>query len=313
MTRSQRLMYPVAVVSACVLLALPIVGFRHGHGGSGPDAPAPVDLHALTAPLPAGTLPGPGTVGTRGILQPHGSMVITQPGLYSDLSIDGHVDVWSAGVVLRNMRITGRDAHWAVRNFTDHTVVLADCDLGPDTPSGGLDAALVYSHYAIYRSSVHGSNDGLKANGDVIVQDDWIHDLHTSAGAHPDGIQISNGSHVVVRHDRIDADAYDDTGRHGSAVSAVNVKADLGPVSQVTIADNRLSGFVGYLVYVRRSKYGIPSGVEIIGNTLGPRESRRDAGDGFTAGFASLSDVATVRWLDNRDPDGKPVTPSPVS
>jgi hypothetical protein len=294
----------IGLASLGVLIAIPVVAFTSGT--STPKPPVPTASPEGTFSLPPLTAwPGPTNTGTHGPLRKVGSMVITQPGTYSNLEVDGRIDVRSAGVVLLNDRVTGQNQDWAVRNFSGHLLVLADCDLGPDTPSGHMDADVVYANYAMYRCNVHGSNDGLKANGNVTIRDSWIHDLHTDSDIHPDGIQMSSGHDVLIEHNRIDAFAYDN-GRRGSAVSTVNIKADLGGISQVVIQNNELTGFAGYLIYVRSSKYGTPAHVSVLDNTLGPKESAPNAHDGYSYGVASISKPGPA-WVDNHTSNGTPI------
>jgi hypothetical protein len=235
-------------------------------------------------PLPPDA-PDASNTGPHGRLAASGSLVITKPGTYDHLDVHGHIDVRVAGVTLSDVRVDAADANYAIRNFSDGHLTITDCDLGPVTPDHQTDAAVVYADYTLERCNIHGTGDGLKANGNTQILDSYIHDMYESAGNHSDGIQISAGSHVLIEHDTIVSRPLDDAGLVAVAVSCVMVKADQGPIDDVQIRSSRLAGDPGFLVYSRKgADYPTPSHVVIQGNAMVPQESSPGAHDGYIWG-----------------------------
>jgi hypothetical protein len=243
-------------------------------------------------------MPDASNTGPHGVLTPTGSLTITKPGTYSNLDVHGHIDVLSTGVTLTNLRVDASDAAYAIRNKSDGHLTITDCDLGPTgTPTHQTDAAVVYADYTLLRCNVHGTGDGLKAHGDTVIEDSYIHDMFESGGNHSDGIQISSGSHVLIEHNTIVSAPLDSNGVTQRGTSCIIVKADQGPIDDVQIIANSLSGDPGFLLYDRRSSFfPTPTNVVIAQNVLGPRQSYDGAGDGYIWGVLSSDTPAPTVW-----------------
>jgi hypothetical protein len=254
-------------------------------GGSSPDAPPDA-------------MPDASNTGPHGVLTPTGSLSITQPGTYSNLDVHGHIDVMVPGVVLTNIRVDASDAAYAIRNRSSGHLTITDCDLGPDgTPTHMTDAAVVYSDYTLMRCNVHGTGDGLKAHGDSVIEDNYIHDMFESGGNHSDGIQVSSGSHDIIADNTIVSAPRDSTGAIAQGTSCILVKSDQGPIDDVQIVGNSFGGDPGYMVYDRSgSSYPTPTNILIAENTFGPKETSPGAADGYIWGVISSDSPGPVTW-----------------
>jgi hypothetical protein len=86
---------------------------------------------------------------------------------------------------------------------------LQDTEIGPESGIGngysGSGVGLGSSNFRCVRCDIHNLNDGIRANGGVIVEDSWIHDL--GSNNHNDGIQRyapGSSGDDVLRHNFID-------------------------------------------------------------------------------------------------------------
>jgi hypothetical protein len=245
-------------------------------------------------------MPDASNTGPVGPLTPSGSLTITSPGIYSGLDVHGHIDVESPGVTLTNVRVDASDADYAIRNESGSHLTITNCDLGPTgTPTHQTEAAVIYANYTLERCNVHGTGDGLKAHGDSVIEDNYIHDMFESGGNHSDGIQVSSGSNVLIQHNTIVSAPVDPSGVRQQGTSCILVKADQGPIDGVQIVGNALSGDPGYLLYVRRgAAFPTPTDVSIVGNILGPQRSQPGLKDGYVWGVLS-SDAPAPTFTDN--------------
>jgi hypothetical protein len=243
-------------------------------------------------------MPDASNTGPHGVLTPTGSLTITRPGTYSNLDVHGHIDVVSTGVTLTNLRVDAADAPYAIRNKSAGHLTITDCDLGPaGTPTHMTDAAVVYSDYTLLRCNVHGTGDGLKAHGDTVIEDNYIHDMFESGGNHSDGIQISSGANVLIQHNTIVSAPRDSSGAVQQGTSCIIVKADQGPIDNVQIVENSLSGDPGFLLYDRKSSFfPTPSDIFIAKNVLGPKQSGPGTSDGYVWGVLSADAPEPTVW-----------------
>ena len=157
-------------------------------------------------------------------------------------------------------------------------------------PHGAREGSAVkFSDYMLRRVDIQGTFDGLKAHGNVDVQDSYIHDLYRTSDpstpngmTHNDGVQINPGSHMVFRHNTFHMWSFTDGQSAGAlpltssfgdgagyTTSAFMIADDTATVSDVLIENNMIRG--------RTSKYVIITGrvddVRLVGNHIG-RENR---------------------------------------
>jgi hypothetical protein len=181
----------------------------------------------LTTGVPAGT-----------ILTPSGGMTIATAGTVVDSrDISGPVIVNAPNVTIRRSRIrTGAAFNVVDNNSTGLTIEDSEID-----GSGGGHNGLWAQNATVRRVEFTGSENGINVagEGNVTVQDSWIHDLDTSDGAHTDGIQFNQGAHDVrVLHNAIDPVSGTDGG-----TSPIIMWDEGSPQNQrVWIEDNLLLG-----------------------------------------------------------------------
>jgi hypothetical protein len=195
-------------------------------------------------------------------LTPSGGMIINTPGaVISGLDIRGTVYINAPNVTLENCRITSGDFYVVSVNAGITGAVIRDCDIiGSGVATNGNNG--IGGQGTFLRNDISRVDNGIVVQGDsTLIQDNYIHDMQ-AASAHYDGIQIDGGiSNATIRHNTIIND-YDQT-------SAVMIDNWFGPVSNVIIDNNRLSGG-GYTLYSDGQFSGGPiTGVSFTNNQLG--------------------------------------------
>lgn len=145
-----------------------------------------------------GTLPGV----TRGS---SGTIVTSSNGqVIQNLNITGHIQVNHSNVTIRNVRITFPNGinHAAISIEPGAvSTVIEDCELD-GTGNTAAGAAVIFGSYTIRRCNIHHYGEGLTAEGNVLIEDNYLHDFldFVAGGAHQDGIQNEFSSNVTMRH-----------------------------------------------------------------------------------------------------------------
>lgn len=250
-----------------------------------------------TAPRQAGVSPEDVGPSRPDLLRPTGPITVSTPGaVIENVDVDGPIVVEAPDVTIRNFRATN------VVQESAGGLLLEDGEIhGGDDPGFGADG-VAWSSYTARRLDVHHVFDGFKANGDVLIEDSWVHDLNEFRGdgagsggySHNDCVQISAGSDIVLRDNRFERCGLN---------SAVFIDPDQGPIDDVLVEGNLLDGG-GYTLYAIQSRSapenGPPTAVVVRGNTFGPDH------------LVDHATVAgTVEWSGNVDGDGRPVEPVP--
>ena len=195
-------------------------------------------------------------------LLPSGGMIINTPGaVISGLNISGTVYINAPNVTLMNCRITSGEFYVVKVNAGITGAVVQDCEInGTGLTTGGSDG--IGGQGTFLRNNIYNVGNGVVIQGNnSLVQDNYIHDLN-APGEHYDGIQIDGGiSNATIRHNTIIND-HDQT-------SAVQINNWFGPVSNIVIDNNKLSGG-GYTIYSDgQFNGGAISGISITNNILG--------------------------------------------
>jgi hypothetical protein len=217
-------------------------------------------------------------------LKKSGSIVITKAGTVIDgLDIAGSVVVKADDVTIKRTRVSS-NAPWAIRVMSARRLKVTDVEIVGAT---GCEAGIAFNNYTATRVDMHGCEDGFRVGKDTLVEDSWIHDLDRNKGAHNDGIQASDGTNIVIRHNVI---------AHIKAqTSAILIKADFADVDGVLIEDNELNGG-SYVIYVRDAKQWHTRNATIRNNRIG-----RD----YLFGYLSYDIPPTWTgntWLDTGEP-----------
>lgn len=133
-------------------------------------------------------------------LTPSGSITITQNGtVIHGLNITGEVVVRANNVTIRNTRITSGD-YYPIRYFDNNNTGLLVEDSEIIGTNSNVTSSVAFNDYTLRRVNIHGGADGLKTDGNVVVEDSYIHDLSVGADTHNDGFQATGGSNVTLRH-----------------------------------------------------------------------------------------------------------------
>ncbi len=254
----------------------------------------PVSDVATPSDAPSGApsdFPGPSDTGvpagTR--LTPSGSLVVTRDGTTIDgLEVEGQIRVEAEQVTIRRSRII-TESNLGIQVDAGSLVV-------EDTEVVGVgercQAGIGWANYTARRVDVHGCRDGLKVGDNTVVLDSYIHDQVRGSGFHNDAIQASGAASGI----RIEGNTV--LGPLRASVSAIKISTQQGPIADVTIRNNYLSGG-GMIIYVtdKEQGHGPPQNVEIVDNVL-ERDSFRNRW------LSSDGDVRLIGnvWHDDRSP-----------
>jgi hypothetical protein len=247
-------------------------------------APTPAPTPPATPPTSTGSNPQPGPDNTgvpagTTLTVYNGNLTITTAGAtYSGLDIHGYLRVEAPNVTVKDSIIRGGSGSIGNGIVNDTTAsatnfLLEDSEVVPQYPVVGLDDIKGFNYTAL-RDNIHGSVDGLKMYGNnATLEDSWVHDLVTYAHdpaqnngpSHSDGVQILSGSNLRIIGNTIS----------GQPNSAVIITQDNGPVSNVLIDSNWLSG-INQVATVKLLAKPLPSmsGITVTNNIfLGPLAS----------------------------------------
>lgn len=206
-----------------------------------PPPPPPTGFpNASNTGVPAGTTltayTGPGNVTTA-------NTVITGKTI-------GCISVSAPGVVIRNSKISCAGDAITVSDKVSTSTVLTVEDTEIDcknTNGTGVNEA----DFTLRRVNIHGCENGLDMNQNVLIEDSYIHDLYNSSAAHADGIQFGTGhwngssyvcgtgcvNNITIRHNTIYG-----MGADGSFGTSAIIDHSFGPNTNILIDSNLLAG-----------------------------------------------------------------------
>lgn len=181
------------------------------------------------------------------------ALTISKAGqIVSGLDVKGCVTVNAANVVIEKSRITGGCTNVIQNNSTG--LIVRDSEI---VGTGANTEAIGWTDYTLLRVNIHGTGDGARANGNVVIQDSWIHGLVSSSDSHNDGVQVTEGSNIRIVHNAIE--------NPNGQTSAVMIGADQGAISDIAVQNNLLNGG-GYTLYA-----GGGPGITVTGNHFGKK------------------------------------------
>ena len=171
--------------------------------------------------------------------------------------------------------------------------VIRDTEIGGALGTRWGDTAVGSWNYTLQRVDIHGFGDGPRTNGDVLIQDSYIHDLFSRAGDHNDGVQITQGGNVTLQHNRIE--------NPWGQTSAIMIGADQGNINGVNVIDNILAGG-GYTLYGG----GAPPAGNTVKNIVitGNRFSTKFFAQSGQYGPTGYVDLSFTTWANNAWADG---------
>jgi hypothetical protein len=233
----------------------------------------------------------PKDVGAFGKRKKHkGDLTIKKDGTdISDIDVEGVIYVNANNV--------------AISNFTAQRVTQKPGFTGMELDDGTINGhnkgndGIQWSDFTLRRMDISHTFDGIKAHGNVTIEDSYVHDLHAfrsdEAGAggysHNDCIQVSAGKNVLIQRNWLDNCGFN---------SAIFVDPDQAPIDNVTIQNNYLNsgGITLYVIASRSANNGIPQHVTVSNNVFGSSHQ-----------FAFVTLGAGVTFTKNVTTDGKDV------
>jgi hypothetical protein len=224
------------------------------------------------------------------VLSPYtGPTVISTPNTVIDGKMMGCIEVRAPGVVIRNSKVSCPAGGIYVddRSLPDSATPLLIEDTEIDCQNLG-GTALTEADFVARRVLIHGCENGLSVNQNVLLEDSYIHNLsNTGEEAHEDGIQIAFGHwdgsayvccglNITIRHNTIYGMSQNDTRFGTSAIIG-------GPpgTANILIENNLLAGGAYTLYCVR----GLPAPVNyrVINNRFSTKFSPKVGAFGWSS------------------------------
>lgn len=226
-----------AVITAAALWSSrPLAQTKGGNSPADAVGVATLDAHMRLLPADLG-FPTEETTGfPKGIaLVPSGDVVVTRSGtVLSGLDIRGQVLIRAENVTLQNCRITYPGGYAAVRITPGlKGTVVQNCEIN----GSGKSLQGIAGGGTFRRNNIYGVENGINVEDEVptYIEGNYIHGFKAEPDPHYDGIQIfGSNSNVTVERNTIAIE-------HAST-GAVYVSNTFGPISNVRIHNNYLSG-----------------------------------------------------------------------
>jgi hypothetical protein len=217
---------------------------------------------------------------------------ITTPGATIEYQeIDGDLRIEASNVTVRCVKLSTTDSYGLECRSGCENLLVEDTEI-----SGASEAQLVgLVSPAVYRRiHLHDSPaDHLKLDAGTLEFSYLQNDFQPTPDSHNDAIQTGESSGpIVIRNNNIE-------GPFRNQTSAILMKSDFGPISNVTVESNRLYGG-NFTLYLVDGGVGVPDNV-IVRNNVFVRDS-------WNFGPTSIDyNGQCYRWENNTYDDGAPV------
>lgn len=224
-------------------------------------------------------------------LEPSGSVRVTEDGaVVEGLEITGTVTVLADDVVIRNTRILNT-GEFAIRIDGGNRLLVEDTEIDGQGRGG---PAVAFSRYTLRRVEIHHVTEGPRiAGSDVTIEDSYIHHLVQKGDNHTDAIQAVSGRNLVLRGNRVEAQA-PDTDDLGNA--AFMFGEEDGELENCLVEGNYFDG----------GNYTVNGGG---GGTTGAECSFAENAFGPTSRYGPAANLgeritweSTNVWIDSHDP-----------
>jgi hypothetical protein len=227
--------------------------------------------------------------------------------LYENKTVNGTLTVNGDNVTIRNCRINVGGIYGIASNGAN--LLIEDCEINGGNVVG--HTGVTDRNYTIRRCNIHGCDNQVWAQQNVLIEDCFIHDnvpYDPILDPHTDGVQMPDGANnVTIQHNTIWGDfrwpdiahgGPDDTGFGNSAITTGSSMAN------ITIHNNLLSGG-GYSL---RLAVTTPGTSIVVTNNRWTNQPEAAAGwPTFYAGFGSIDGGCpgnATTWTDNLYYDG---------
>lgn len=191
-----------------------------------------------------------------------GDLIITKAGtVISGLDIHGTVYIDAPNVTLIDCKVTS--ASFSVVQIAQGVTgaVVQNCEInGVGTGNDGSNG--INGQGTFIGNNIYNVENGINVTGASVIQNNYIHGLQASGSPHYDGIQIDGGvSNVTISHNTVI--------NQWGQTSAIMIDNYFGPISNISVDNNLLSGG-GYTVYTdAQFTGGSISGVSFTNNHIG--------------------------------------------
>lgn len=222
----------VAVLAGCSSSRVPL-----------PEATTAAPVPVVTAASITGPVDPEDTGVPDGIeLVPSKGLRITDDRAVIDgLDIDGCVTVLADDVTIRNTRIRCDDAKrkLVVKVGGGKTgLVIENSEIDG---RGKLNVGVGWGRYTLRKVEIHDVVDGAQFGDDTTIEQCWIHDMRRIDDLHPDALQTTSGSRIVIRGNVLDPSRSTGEGYNNAGLM---MGSELGDrfVDDVLIEHNRFDG-----------------------------------------------------------------------
>jgi hypothetical protein len=186
---------------------------------------------------------GPGDVGVldESLLVDSERIVVSESGtVIENVHVHGDIEIveGATNVTIRNFRIT-TDGYWGIFIREGSDIVIEDGEIdGLD----GIDDAIRGGSYTARRLYIHDiGGDSFKADGDNVIECNYVTSIGQAKGAHGDGVQMMGSGDIEITANNFDLTS--------GELTACIFPFGTDPVSGPVYADgNRLTGGA-YIVY----------------------------------------------------------------
>lgn len=182
------------------------------------------------------------------------------------------LEVKANNVVIKNSWVLASNAQAITVTDSNRNTLIQDTEVdgqGKDNSAGGI-SLIGRDGFKLVRVNAHRSGDIVRFDGWGEAHDSWLHDPQCiQDSCHNDIIQSTNANHIVINHNRFD--------NQHTQTSCILLKADLGPISNVTVKNNLCNGG-GYGMYWYDANYKITQGT---GEGIHDNRWMRKVGGGY--------------------------------
>ena len=193
-----------------------------------------------------------------------GPTTIRTPNTVIDGKTMGCIVVEAPGVVIRNSKIVCPNSIAVLLDDpylseSDTRMLIEDAEVDCQNQGGG---GVGNSDFVLRRVNIHGCENGVGANQNVLIEDSYIHDMYNSAEAHTDGVQFGSGHwngssyvccarNITIRHNTIYG-----MGADGSFGTSAIITNNPGTDENILIENNLLAGGA-YALYCNSPGAGV--------------------------------------------------------
>lgn len=222
-----------------------------------------VDVGFFPDPFPTAD-----STGASGSLTPMSGAVhlLTDGQVLENAELSGWVVVHALNCVIRNCRITNPDGGVVgcirvdTNDSTGAGLLVENCTID----GGGITTNGIMAEGTFIGNRIVGCDNGINVYGPSIIRENYIVcDVSDGVDPHFDGIEMNAGSNIVIRHNTVLI--------LQGQTSAVMMNNEFGPLQDIDIIDNYLSGG-GYTIYCDNGKSASPvdaASIRIKYNKLG--------------------------------------------